>query len=201
MVLPEGQEWMIDVYHKDDGSIDYDRIDQKLDALNEVSDVQIVAMHWGDEYQTAPNDEQVEIAHHLNEKGVEAIIGTHPHVIEPVEFIETPEQTTLCYYSLGNFISAQDTNETMVGGMAQFQMNYDFGTRKASFENVQFIPTVTWISPDLRTYRTTTIHEYNDDMAAGHYITSIGYDMSKGWVQQFVQDVIGSPSGIDVVLE
>lgn len=199
--VPQGMEWLIDVYRNADDSINYDLIDQKLDALNEVSDVQLVAMHWGDEYHTEPNEEQRQLAQYLNSKGVEVIIGTHPHVIQPVELIQNENQDTLVYYSLGNFISAQDGNETMVGGMAQFRLNYDFDTKKTTFTDVQFTPTITWISPDLRQYRTTTIHEYNDDWAADHFITAKGLDISKAWVQEYVRSIIPGDDVVQVVLE
>lgn len=199
--LPEGEEWLVDVYRNEDGSINYDLMSRRLEALNAVSDVQIVAMHWGEEYHTEPTEEQKELAQWLNQHGVEVIIGTHPHVIEPVEFIETPEQTTLVYYSLGNFISAQDQSMCMVGGMAKFNLDYNFDTKKTAFQNVQFIPTVTWISSDLRQYRTTTIREYTNDMAATHYMSAMGENITKEWVQQFVSAVMGSPENIEIVLE
>lgn len=193
--------WLIDVYRNVDDTINYKLIDKKLDAINALSDVQIVAMHWGDEYHNEPNEEQRTLAQYLHSKGVEVIIGTHPHVIQPVEFIESSDQTTLVYYSLGNFISAQDSNVTMVGGMANFRLNYDFNTQKASFSEIQIIPTITWISPDLRQYRTTTIHEYNDDLAANHFVSAQGMDISKAWVQQYVSSIIQGDERIQVVLE
>jgi poly-gamma-glutamate synthesis protein (capsule biosynthesis protein) len=198
---PEGADWLIDVYKKDDGSIDYDLMQRKIDAVKAVSDVQICAMHWGIEYQNEVSAEQAEIAQWLNQQGIEVIIGTHPHVIEPAEFITTPEQTTLVYYSLGNFVSAQDEPERMVGGMASFQLDYNFDTGETTFENVQFTPTVTWISTDLHNYRTNTIHEYNDEMAATHSLTSQGMDMTKAWVQSYVRSVMGEPEGIEIVYE
>lgn len=198
---PEGADWLIDVYRKSDGTVDYDLMEKRLDALKEVSDVQIVSMHWGDEYVTEVTPEQAEIAKWMNEQGVEVIIGSHPHVIEPVEFITTDDQTTLVYYSLGNFISAQDSNYTMVGGMADFQLNYDFGTGKATFSNVKFIPTVTWISPDLRTYRTNTISEYTDTMAEAQFVTANGEDVTKEWVAQYVRNIVGDPEGIEIAYE
>ena len=199
--VPQGMEWLIDVYRNVDDTINYKLIDKKLDAINALSDVQIVAMHWGDEYHNEPNEEQRTLAQYLHSKGVEVIIGTHPHVIQPVEFIESSDQTTLVYYSLGNFISAQDSNVTMVGGMANFRLNYDFNTQKASFSEIQIIPTITWISPDLRQYRTTTIHEYNDDLAANHFVSAQGMDISKAWVQQYVSSIIQGDERIQVVLE
>lgn len=198
---PEGADWLIDVYRNDDGSIDYELIDRKLDELAGVSDVQIVAMHWGEEYHNDVLDEQKQLAEYLNSKGVEVIIGTHPHVIEPAEILHGDNQDTLVYYSLGNFLHCQHENTTQVGGMADFTLNYDFGTGKTTFSDVKFVPIVNWISTDLRTYRPMTIHEYNNDWAASHYTTAIGEDVSKEWVQQYVSEVMGTPEGIEIVLE
>ena len=200
ITLPSEEEWMIDVYRKEDGSINYELIQQRINALNSISDVQIVSMHWGEEYSTHPTTEQTELAQYLSQLGVEVIIGSHPHVIQPVEWILTSDQSTLVYYSLGNFISAQNMAETMVGGMAQFQINYNFDTQEVTFEKVQFIPTVTCISSDLRTYRTTTLAEYSEGLEADHYITVSGEDLSKTWIEQYVQSILKNPKGIEVVL-
>lgn len=198
--LPSEEEWMIDVYRKEDGSINYELIQQRINALNEVSDVQIVSMHWGEEYSTHPTTEQTELAQYLSQLGVEVIIGSHPHVIQPVDWIRTSNQSTLVYYSLGNFISAQNMAETMIGGMAQFQINYNFNTKEVTFENVRFIPTVTCISSDLRTYRTTTLAEYSEGLEADHYITAAGEDLSKTWIEQYVQSILKNPKGVEIVI-
>lgn len=195
---PFGSDWLVNDYRNKDNSVNYEMMKAKLDALKEVSDVQIVSMHWGEEYKTAIQPEQKAIAEFLHDQGVEVIIGTHPHVIQPVEFLVSEDQNTLVYYSLGNFVSAQNSDESMVGGMAQFQLDYDFETKKATFENVKFTPTVTYITPDLRTYRTTTIHEYNDEMIANHYMTYYGLDLSKEWIRQYVDSVVGKPSNIQI---
>lgn len=201
--VPEGQEYLVDVFMDYDlDKIDYSVLDERLDALQDVSDIQIVSMHWGVEYEVVPNSFQEEAARHLNQKGVEVIIGSHPHVIQPVAFIQSQDQTTLCYYSLGNFLSAQDQSETMVGGMADFTLEYNPATSEVSYKDVKFIPTVTYISPDLRTYRTYTISEYNDDIAASQYVTSVlGLDCSVQFVKDFVKDVVGAPEGIEIVYE
>ena len=64
-------------------------------------------MHWGREYTHVPTDLEVKTATFLAEQDVDIIIGTHPHVIQPVEWIDD----TLVFYSLGNFISAQYQNQ------------------------------------------------------------------------------------------
>ena len=188
--LPEGEEWMINL-------IDKDEIKRDIEALNEVSDVQIVTMHWGTEYSTDVNDEQKELANYLNELGVDVIVGGHPHVIETGEIIHGEDQDTLCYYSLGNFLSAQDEPERMIGGMASFTLNYDFDTEEVTFSDVKFTPTVTYFDSSFYTFKTTTIHEYTDDMANSHGVAGT----SRAFVQQYVQEVFGNPEGFEVVLE
>ncbi|MBS2213716.1 CapA family protein [Carboxylicivirga mesophila] len=70
-------------------------------------DETIVCMHWGWEYQTKPNPEQKRLANWLQSKGINIIIGSHPHVLQPMEFKVQDEKTSLVAYSMGNFISNQ----------------------------------------------------------------------------------------------
>lgn len=194
MMVPEDKPWLIDV-------IDKEKIRVDMETLSNVSDVQIVSMHWGQEYNTGLLPEQQDLANYLNELGAEVIIGHHPHVIEPAEIIKGNNQDTLVYYSLGNFVSAQNANDNMIGGMASFTLNYDFGTKKTSFSDVKFIPTVTYYDGGFNGYRTTTISEYTDEMAASHYVTTVnGEDLSRAYVQNYVQQVMGQPEGIELVL-
>lgn len=66
-------------------------------------------MHWGNEYKTSPDTWQKTIAQKLSNLGVNMIIGSHPHVIQPLELIrsEDGESTTVCLYSMGNCVSNQ----------------------------------------------------------------------------------------------
>lgn len=192
-VLPEDKPWLVDL-------IDKKQMKKDMEALSKVSDVQMVSMHWGNEYQTYPSDEQEELAKYLNEIGAEVVIGSHPHVIEPAKIIKGKKQDTLVYYSLGNYTSAQDTDMTMVGGMASFTLNYDSNLKKTSFTNTKFIPLITWFDVGYNTWKTYSIEDYNDAIASTHNLAS-EYDLSKEWVQQFVQSVMQNPDGIEVVLE
>ncbi|MBM6766058.1 CapA family protein [Faecalicoccus pleomorphus] len=192
--LPEDMPWLVEL-------INEDQIQKDMEALSKISDVQIVSMHWGTEYHTEIEADQQALAQKMNEWGVEVIIGTHPHVIKPAEIIQGEKQDTLCYYSLGNFLSAQDTNEGMVGGMASFTLQYDFDTQETSFKDVKFTPTVMYYDPAFTTFKVMTIHDYNDDYIPTHYVASLGYDMSKAWIQNYVKEIMGSPEGIEVVVE
>lgn len=67
-----------------------------------------LAPHWGTEYQHKPNKKQQALAREVLDAGATAVIGTHPHVIQPIEKYRTKDgRETLIAYSLGNFVSNQ----------------------------------------------------------------------------------------------
>ena len=70
-------------------------------------DAIIAIVHWGDEYQRQPNAQQRDLAHWLINEGVDHVIGSHPHVIQPIELIPSDEYPTqhVVVYSLGNYVS------------------------------------------------------------------------------------------------
>ena len=94
---PEGKDYYVNVYSREQVEEDVDT------ARGKGAEVVMVAMHWGTEYTHEPTEEQREEAKFLSEIGVDLVIGSHPHVIQPIEYIGD----TLVIYSLGNFISAQ----------------------------------------------------------------------------------------------
>ena len=97
--VPQGKEYLVNLYSDEKVKNDIAKVRDKVDLL-------IVSMHWGTEYRTEPTEEQKREAEYLSSLGVDIIIGTHPHVIEPITYIND----TLVIYSLGNFKSAQSTN-------------------------------------------------------------------------------------------
>lgn len=82
-------------------------VKQDIERVRDKVDFLIVAMHWGVEYTHTPTAYEKDMAEYLSSLGVNLIIGTHPHVIQPVAWIND----TLVIYSLGNFISAQYQNK------------------------------------------------------------------------------------------
>lgn len=83
------------------------QVKEDIDKVKDKVDFLIVAMHWGVEYTHEPTAYEKDMASYLASLGVNLIIGTHPHVIQPVTWIDD----TLVIYSLGNFISAQYQNK------------------------------------------------------------------------------------------
>ena len=105
--VPSGKEYLVNLWSD---STNYERYKETvlsdINNLRDKVDVLIVAMHWGIEYRFEPTELMKKTAQFLADNGVDIIIGTHPHVIEPVEWIDN----TLVIYSLGNFIAAQSSD-------------------------------------------------------------------------------------------
>ena len=82
-----------------------------LQKAKKVADFVVVAVHWGIEYQDAPSAEQRRVADFLLRNGATLIVGNHPHVVQPLRLVYDTDGTLrqLCIYSMGNFISAQQT--------------------------------------------------------------------------------------------
>ena len=109
--VPKGKEYCINLINKD-------LIKSQLDSAKALNpDVICVSMHWGIEYKIKQNSEQEELADFLFENGADIILGSHPHVLEPMEkrTITMEDGTTkdgFVIYSLGNFMSAQKDKYT-----------------------------------------------------------------------------------------
>ncbi|AIY04645.1 capsular polysaccharide biosynthesis protein [Planococcus sp. PAMC 21323] len=93
-------------------------IQQDLKRAREVSDVVVLSLHFGQEYEHMPNAEQMELAHFSAENGADIILGHHPHVLQPPEWIETTDgRKVFAVYSLGNFLSGQDGLDRQIGAI------------------------------------------------------------------------------------
>jgi hypothetical protein len=120
---------------------DSESLSKEISDARENADAVIVFIHWGNEYETEPNDEQRTLAQFMCDCGVDVIVGTHPHVIQPWEELTSSEgHKTIVYYSLGNFVSGQNIEGTDIGGIARFSIGYTMdgvGITAHSFEEYQ----------------------------------------------------------------
>lgn len=184
-VIPEGKEYLVDL-------IDKEKMKQDMEKLKEISDVQAVSMHWGNEYQFTPSEEQMDLAQYLSDLGADVIIGEHPHVIQPMDYVTGKEgNETLVIYSMGNFLSAQNHNDNMLGGMPMWEMEFNKKTKEVAFKNVKFLPTVTYIGGNMSDYRTYTLKDYTNEIAASHYVRNyMGEDVSREYFIQRVHEIM-----------
>ena len=127
--VPEGKEYLVNIWpctgNNPDNDTKYQEykevVKEDILRVRDKVDLLIVAMHFGVEYTHVPTNYQIDMAEFLSSLGVDIIIGTHPHVIMPITYIND----TLVIYSLGNFLSAQDTNKdynTTVGLLSSIKI-------------------------------------------------------------------------------
>ena len=97
--------------------------------------------------------------------GADLIIGAHPHVVEPVEWVEAENgNRALVYYSLGNFVSRQKEANNLLGAMADVTLAFDGET--VSVAEYSFLPIVTHYSMNYTDFRVYPLSEYTDELAA-----------------------------------
>ena len=80
------------------------------DMMTAGAEATMLFIHWGDEYQLTENTWQNTIAQKMCDLGFDVIVGGHPHVVQPMELLEStadPNHKTVCIYSLGNSVSNQ----------------------------------------------------------------------------------------------
>lgn len=115
MTLPQGSQHCVNVLYSDYDStyqsIDRDAINAVLDAVEEEApDLTVAMLHWGSEYNDTISKTQESIVSLMQSRGVDAIIGTHPHYVQQMTY--DPETGNFVAYSLGDFISDGDRSGT-----------------------------------------------------------------------------------------
>ena len=157
LTIPKGKEYLLNVYSDEQAKEDIDKIKDKVDVI-------IVSMHWGEEYVFEPTSSQKEIAKYLSSLGVNLIIGSHPHVVEPVGFVGD----TLVIYSLGNFLSGQrpmgidKTIGLMVG------MDIVVKNKKVTFENIDKSLLYTYSTTSDTKYKVYPFESLDDSILNGY---------------------------------
>ncbi len=185
LYLPEGSEAIILMGSEED------KIEARIKAAKEISDVCVVNIHWGNEYTHTPTDRQRYLAQKMSEWGADIIIGHHPHVIQPIEYIDRADRSrTLVAYSLGNFISAQDRGARMIGGMLDLDVTKNFETDSISITRCEFVPIITHYDRGFANNRLYPFSEYTEELAAAHGVRAYTPEFSMDYIRQTVQSVI-----------
>lgn len=151
----DGYEWAMNVYYQDYmdnlSIIRYDMIDEDIAYAKSLEpDIIAVVMHWGAEYITGKQPNQISMAEHLFAQGVDLILGGHPHVPQPMETVEValPDGTTktgyICY-CLGNLVSAMTesghANSTLTA-LASIELEKDLSSGETYIKRVEYTPCV-----------------------------------------------------------
>lgn len=111
---------------------------EEIKKIKNLADIVVVFCHWGAEYQPKPHESQIEIGRQFIDNGADLIIGSHPHVIQPMEEYKNPEEKIKrIYYSLGNFIFDQYFNEEVRRGLG-VEVKINKETKQMEFNEINF---------------------------------------------------------------
>ena len=109
-----------------------------INAKNKDLDKLIVFVHWGYEYKDFPNSYQKKYNRFFQDLGVDVVIGSHPHVIQPMVYSKENNHEFLTVFSLGNFVSNQRA-ERKDGG-AMFRLSFQKTDNNIQISRKEYIP-------------------------------------------------------------
>lgn len=164
----------------------------EIKNLEKESDVVVVLMHWGREFTYIPNSEQKEMANFLNKLGVDIIVGSHSHSIQPLEIIGD-EHKTLVYYSMGNFVSADDDIARTPLGEEEYDNAYQVGllsnlqvvlyNDKVEFKDINTELMVNYFDKNMDNFKIIPFDKYTEDYEKTHY------RYEKGLTKEFINNM------------
>jgi poly-gamma-glutamate synthesis protein (capsule biosynthesis protein) len=168
-------------------------MEEEIAALRPLCDILVVSMHWGEEYRSEPTGEQKRLARFLAALEVDLILGHHPHVLEPYEYLDRPNGgKTLCFYSLGNFLSGQQTSITQLGGLAYVRIKKF--NRQVEIDRAGIIPLVNHYEQGFTRFRVYPLFSYTETLAEKHFLRLRGQEFSVPWLQAQAKQTLGEES-------
>lgn len=175
--------------------MDEDKIRADIRKAEEIADFTILCPHWGTEYKLQATNSQKEWAQIFLEEGVDLVMGTHPHVIEPIEWLTDDEgNKMLVYYSLGNFVNGtaskgSGVTNRMVGGIADVTLGRN---ENGEVEIVEYgaVPIVCHVGTGTE-YTVYYMKDYTEELASKNLILSQDSEFSKELCESIFAQVWG----------
>lgn len=187
--LPEDMPYAVDLLQKD-------RVAADLKRAGELADFVVVCPHWGKEYVLEQTGAQEDWAEFFTENGADLILGTHPHVIEPIEQITSENgNQALVYYSLGNFVNwtsgtGAGVSNRMVGGMAQVTIGLN-ESGEAVITEYGVLPVVCHLEKGFGGVTVYPLAEYTEELAERNEIRKQDESFSLKYCQELAERVFG----------
>lgn len=176
MSVPENKSYLI-------SKVNEEKIKKDLKIAEQNADFTIVFMHWGTEYRLTADEGQQALAKMMCENGADLIMGSHPHVIEPVEWVTAENgNKTLVFYSLGNYVSRQKEATNLLGIMGGVKI-CSSEKQGTYIDSASVMPIVTHYDTRSRGFDVYPLKDYNDDLASKHGVAQ--YD-GKVSVERFM---------------
>ena len=186
--VPNGMPYLVNM-------LDRKEMKKDIKKAREEADFVIVYPHWGTEYVYKPIESQKDLVNFYYELGVDLIIGSHPHVLQPVEWITSAsEHKMLVYYSLGNFLSYQKEPTRMLGGIAHVTITKDDTDTYISDAAITPIVTHYEHGPADYNYGIYKLSDYNSELGDIHGVSDIATqgDFSYEETLRTARKVLGS---------
>lgn len=160
--------WMVDILDKSDAGKAL--IASRIEKAKEECDFVVMCAHWGAEYVNTPTSSEQMWAQFFADCGVDLVIGTHPHVVQPVMEVEGEGgNKTVVYYSLGNFVHNQNDFEPNIGGLANITLICDEdGVRIDKYELVGTMVDCYKNEDGVRCYSACLISEMTEERLKKH---------------------------------
>ncbi len=167
-------------------------IERQITAARKVADVVVVSVHWGEEGMKQTTLYQQNIAKHFAQYGADIVIGTHPHVLQPIEYVDGAEgHKALVFYSLGNFVSAQVDPENLIGGIAKITVQKNDTTGKISIIDPKLSVVITHFGLGFHDLKLYPLADYTDELAEKHgVVLKYGKWFDTKFIKNFVEEVI-----------
>ncbi|MBE5922468.1 MAG: CapA family protein [Lachnospiraceae bacterium] len=189
--IPSEKSYLVDLMTEDTK----EEVLADIKKAEELADFTIVFPHWGTENLVgAYTDEQRTWAEAFTDAGADLIIGTHPHVLEPVEWIETAAgNKSLCYYSLGNYISNQQDKANNIGGMAKVVIRKQGNVTEIVADESGCVPLInhndkTGSKSLIRVY---PINDYTQELLDKHCVYRKSTSFSMDYIKSVAEDSLG----------
>lgn len=141
-----------------------------------LADCVIFSANWGKTEEPMPTEYEKEWANFLMEQGVDVVIGTNPNVLQPYGYLtDDSGHNMLIYYSLGNFVTGQETLKQLLGGMATFtiQKTVDGTQTSIEIQDATLTPLVMHYSYDDQEYAPYKLSDYTDALASAHSVREV----------------------------
>lgn len=187
--MPDDMPYAVNLLKKD-------VVEKDLKRAEEIADFTIVCPHWGTEYNLGISTEQDNWTQVFLKNGADLVLGTHPHVIEPIEWIEDDEgNKMLVYYSIGNYVnwtsgSGPGTANRMIGGLVSVNIGRD-ASGEVAIKDYHVEAIVCHLSKEkggITVYRLT---DYDEKLARSNEIVNQDPDFSKQYCIDLCDKVWG----------
>lgn len=186
--MPKSMPYAVNMLTKKKVARDVRKAKKKADFI-------VVCPHWGTEYNTGIDASQKRWAKYFLKIGVDLVIGTHPHVIEPVKWMKGKGgRKMLVYYSLGNFVNSTSRRGAGVarqfyGGMAKVNLRRN-ADGKVVISKAKFVPLITHKKANgkITTYK---VADYTKKMAAKNRISRCDSGFSFKRMKAFFRKIVG----------